>query len=255
LLKPKRHKILGCDIAGIVEAVGKNVSDLKPGDEVFGDLSAGGWGGFAEVVCADENALSLKPTGLTFAAAAATPQAALLALQAFQLKNEFKPGDHILINGGCGGVGTFAIQMAKRLGVEVTVVDGLGADQVVDYTKDDFTQLGQRYDFILDVRSNRSIFSYAQALNPNGVYATVGGNTSSILQLALLGPLIKKSVGKQLALVLHKPNQELNTVCELYEAGEVKPVVDRCFPLDETAEAFRYFGAGRFKGKVVVTMG
>jgi len=263
LLKPKKTNILGCDIAGRVETVGKNVKKLKPGDEVFGDLCEGSWGGFAEYVCARENELTLKPASITFEEAAATPQAGLLALQAFQHKEEIKPGDNILINGGCGGVGTFAIQMAKTFGSEITAVDStekldmmcsLGADHVIDYTAEDFTRNGNCYDLILDVKSNRSIFDYKRALSSNGVYATVGGKTSSILQLALFGPLIKKTENKRLTLVMYKPNKDLSIISELFESGKVKPIIDRCFPLSETAEAFRHFGEGHFKGKVVITL-
>ncbi len=263
LLKPKKTNILGCDIAGRIETVGINVKKLKPCDEVFGDLSEGSWGGFAEYVCARENELTLKPDSMTFEEAAATPQAGLLALQAFQYKEDIKPGDSVLINGGCGGVGTFAIQIAKTLGAEITAVDStekldmmcsLGADHVIDYTKEDFTRNGKCYDLILDVKSNRSIFDYKHALNSNGVYATVGGKTSRILQLALLGPLIKKKENKMLTFVIYKPNKDMSIMCELIESGKVKPVVDRCFSLSETAEAFRYFGEGHFKGKVLVTL-
>lgn len=263
LLKPKKTNILGCDIAGRVETVGKNVKKLKPGDEVFGDLSEGGWGGFAEYACARAKDLTLKPGSMTFEEAAATPQAGLLALQAFQQKEEIKPRDSILINGGCGGVGTFAIQMAKAFGAEITAVDStekldmmrsLGADYVIDYTNEDFTRNGKCYDLIVDVKSNRSIFDYKRALNSKGIYATVGGKTSRILQLALLGPLIKKKENKVLTLIMHKPNKGMNILCELFEAGKIKPIVDKCFPLSKTSEAFRYFGEGHFKGKVIITL-
>ncbi len=263
LLKPKKTNILGCDIAGCVEKAGKNIQRLKPGDEVYGDLSWGSWGGFAEYVCARESELALKPSNMSFEEAAATPQAALLALQAFQIKKEVQKGDNILINGGCGAVGTFAIQMAKAFGYQITAVDSaekldmmrsLGADYVIDYRKEDFTRNGKCYDFILDVKSNRSIFDYKRALSSSGIYATVGGKTSSILQLALLGPLIKKKENKILTLVMHKPNKGLSMISELFESGKVMPVIDKCFRLNETAEAFRYFGEGHFKGKVVITI-
>ncbi len=263
VLRPRKTNILGCDIAGCVEKVGRNVRNFKIGDEVFGDLSEGNWGGFAEYVCARESDLSFKPSKMTFEEAAATPQAALLALQALQKKKEIKQGSSILINGGCGGVGTFAIQIAKTFGAEITAVDStekletmslLGADHVIDYRKNDFTKNGEHYDLILDVRSNRSIFAYKRALSSNGVYASVGGKTSSILQLALLGPLIKKKEKKTLTLVLHKPNKGLNIISEMFESGKVKPVIDKCFPLSDITEAFWYFGKGSFKGKVVITV-
>ncbi|MFH1009405.1 MAG: NAD(P)-dependent alcohol dehydrogenase [Candidatus Latescibacterota bacterium] len=168
-----------------------------------------------------------------------------------------------MINGGCGGVGTFAIQMARSFGAEITAVDStekldmmraLGAAHVIDYTKEDFTRRGNCYDLIVDVKSNRSILDYKRALRPNGVYATVGGNTASILQLALLDPLIGKKENKSLTLVMHRPNKDLEALCDLFESGNVKPVIDRCFPLGETEEAFRHFGEGHFKGKVVITV-
>lgn len=263
LLKPKKTGILGCDIAGRVVAIGKNVTQFYPNDDVFGDLCEGTWGGFAEYVCARENELMLKPAGMTFEEAAATPQAGLLALQGFCDKRQIKPGQKILINGAAGGVGTFAIQMAKSFGAEVTGVDStgkldvmssLGADHVIDYTKEDFTKNGLRYDLILDVKTNRSVFDYMRALSTDGLYVTVGGKSSRILQLVILGPLISMAGGKKLTLIMHKPNKNLNVINELYESGKVRPVIDRCFPLNETPEAFRYFGEGHFKGKIVITL-
>ncbi|MDH5389478.1 MAG: NAD(P)-dependent alcohol dehydrogenase [Gammaproteobacteria bacterium] len=262
LLKSK-NKILGCDIAGRIEAVGSNIKHLQPGDDVFGDLSEGSWGGFAEYVCARENELTLKPAGMTFEEAAATPQAGILALQGLCEKREIKPGQRILINGAGGGVGTFAIQMAKTFGAEVTGVDSagkldmissLGADHVIDYTQQDFTRNGKSYDLILDVKTDRSIFNYRRSLSANGIYVTVGGRTAQILQLVSLGSLISRVGSKKLTLVMHKPNKDMKVLNELFDSGKVKPVVDRCFPLSETAEAFRYFGEGHFKGKVVITM-
>jgi NADPH:quinone reductase-like Zn-dependent oxidoreductase len=263
LLKPTRTNILGCDIAGRIEAVGTSTKQFRPGDDVFGDLCEGAWGGFAEYVCARENELSLKPAGMTYEEAAATPQAGLLALQGLGDKRELKPGQSILINGAGGGVGTFAIQMAKSYGAEVTGVDStgklnmmraLGADHVIDYTQEDFTQNGKCYDLILDVKTDRSIFDYRRALSANGVYATVGGKTSRILQLVFPGSLISMTGSKKLKLIMHKPNKGMNTLKALFKSGQVKPVIDRCFPLSETAEAFQYFGEGHFKGKVVITV-
>jgi len=263
LLRPKKTRILGCDIAGRIEAVGKDVTQFHLNDDVFGDLCEGTWGGFAEYVCASENELTPKPAGMTFEEAAATPQAGLLALQGLCDKRQIKPGQKILINGAAGGVGTFAIQMAKSFGAEVTGVDStgkldmmssLGADHVIDYTKEDFTKNGQRYDLILDVKTNRSVFDYVRALSPDGLYVTVGGKSSRILQLVLFGPLISMVCSKRLTLIMHKPNKNLNIINELYESGKVRPVIDRCFPLNETPEAFRYFGEGHFKGKIVITL-
>lgn len=262
LLKSK-HKILGCDIAGRIEAVGRNIKQFHIGDDVFGDLCEGSWGGFAEFVCARENELTLKPAGMTVEEAAATPQAGVLALQGLCDKREIKKEQRILINGATGGVGTFAIQIAKSFGAEVTGVDSagkldmmssLGADYVIDYTHEDFTRNGKCYDLILDVKTDRSIFDYKRSLSSNGIYVTAGGKSARILQLVILGSLISMTGNKKLALIMHKPNKELNTLNELFESGKVKPVVDRCFPLSETAEAFRYYGKGHFKGKVVITM-
>jgi NADPH:quinone reductase-like Zn-dependent oxidoreductase len=263
ILKPKKTKILGCDIAGRIEAVGKNIKKFHTGDDVFGDLCEGSWGGFAEYLCARENELTLKPAGMTYEAAAATPQAGLLALQGLCDKREIEAGQKILINGAGGGVGTFAIQMAKSFGADVTGVDStvkldmmrsLGADHVIDYTKEDFTKNGKCYDLILDVKTDRSIFDYRRALSFNGIYVTVGGRSARILQLVFLGSLISMTGSKKLTLIMHKPNKDLNILNKLFESGKVKPVIDRCFPLSETAEAFHYFGEGHFKGKVVITV-
>ena len=263
LLKPTKTKILGCDIAGRIEAVGRNIKQFHPGNDVFGDLCEGFWGGFAEYVCARESELTLKPAGMTYEEAAATPQAGLLALQGLCDKREIKPGQRILINGSGGGVGTFAIQMAKSFGAEVTGVDStgkldmmssLGADHVIDYTQEDFTKNGKCYDLILDVKTDRTIFDYRRALSSNGIYVTVGGSTARILQLVFLGSLISMIGSKKLTLIMHKPNKDLNSICELFESGKIKPVIDRCFPLSETADAFQYYGEGYFKGKVVITV-
>ena len=263
LLKPTKTNILGCDIAGRIEAVGRSIKQFRPGDDVFGDLCEGSWGGFAEYVCARENELSLKPASMTFEEAAATPQAGLLALQGLCDKREIKPGQRILINGAGGGAGTFAIQIAKSFGAEVTGVDStgkldmmssLGADHVIDYTQEDFTKNGKCYDLILDVKTNRSIFDYRRALSSKGIYVTVGGRSARILQLVFLGSLISMTGSKKLTLIMHKPNKDLNILNELFESGKIKPIIDRCFPLSETAEAFQYFGEGQFKGKVVLTV-
>ena len=263
LLKPTKTKILGCDIAGRIEAVGTNIKQFHPGDDVYGDLCEGFWGGFAEYACARENELTLKPAGMTFEEAAATPQAGLLALQGLCNKREIKAGQRILINGAGGGVGTFAIQMAKSFGAEVTGVDNtgkldmmssLGADYVIDYSLEDFTKNGRCYDLILDVKTDRSVFDYWRALSSNGIYVTVGGRSARILQLVFIGSLISMTGSKKLTLIMHKPNKDLNLLNELFESGKLKPVIDRCFPLSETAKAFQYFGEGHFKGKIVITV-
>ena len=258
-----RYKILGADVAGRVEAAGKDAKRFRPGDEVFGDLCNSGWGGYAEYVCARENALMSKPTSMTFEEAAATPQAGLLALQGLHNKGHIQPGQKVLINGAGGGVGTFAVQIAKSFGAEVTGVDStmkldlirsIGADHVIDYTKEDYTKSGQRYDLILDVKVHRSIFDYTHALCPRGTFLLVGGSWARILQLLLLGPLIRMSGGKKMGILAYKPNKDLAFLVDLIETGKVVPVIDRCYPLTDVPEALRYLGEGHVKGKVVITV-
>ncbi len=263
LLKPK-YGTLGADIAGRVEAVGKNVSRLRRGEDVFGDISDCGWGGFAEYVCVRENVLALKSDSMTFAEAAAIPQAALLALQGLRDKKQIQPGHKVLIIGAGGGVGTFALQIAKLFGAEVTGVDhtaklemmrSVGADHVIDYTKQDFTKNGKRYDLILDAVAHRSILDYARALSSTGTFVMVGGTTPVILQVAVLGPLISRIGKKEIGILTwHPSTSDLDHMKELFEAGKVVPVIDRHYPLDETAEALRYLGEGHAKGKVVITI-
>jgi NADPH:quinone reductase-like Zn-dependent oxidoreductase len=263
LLKPKT-KILGCDIAGRVEAVGRNVKQFQPGDEVFGDISGCGWGGFAEYVCARENVLALKPASMTFEEVAAVPQAAVLALQGLCDKGQIQSGQKVLTNGAGGGVGTFAVQIAKSFGAEVTGVDStrkldmvrsIGADQVIDYTQEDFTKNGQRYDLILDVVAYRSMFDYKRALSPKGIYVMVGGSMALMFQVLFLGPWISMTASKKMGLLMHKPNKkDLNFMKELFEADKVVPVIDRRYSLSEVAEALRYFGEGHAKGKIVITL-
>ena len=261
LRKPKRT-ILGSDIAGRIEAVGKNISKFKIGDEVYGDLS-GRWGGFAEYVCAPEKALALKPASMSFEEAASIPQAAMLAVQGLIDKGKIHAGQKLLINGAGGGVGTFGVQIAKSYGIEITGVDStvkldmlhsMGFDHVIDYTKEDFTKNGQRYDLILDAKTNRSMFDYVRALSPNGVYVTVGGSISRLLQAVFLGPLISMIYKKYIRIVSLKTNKDLIFMNELFEAGKVKPVIDGPYKLEEFQEAFRIFDKAEHKGKVVITM-
>ena len=263
LLKPK-YKILGADIAGRIEAVGRNAKQFQPGDEVFGDISGCSWGGFAEYVCARENALALKPASMTFEEAAAVPQAAVLALQGLRDKGQIQSGQKVLINGAGGGVGTFAVQIAKSFGAEVTGVDStgkldmlrsIGADQVIDYTQEDFTKSGQCYDLILDVVAYRSIFDYKRALSPRGIYVFVGGSMAAFFQVVFLGPWISMTGSKKMGILMHKPNtSDLDFMKELFEAGKVVPVLDRRYPLSEVPEALRYLGEGHARGKVVITV-
>jgi len=260
LLKPK-HKILGDDIAGRVEAVGPNVKQFQPGDEVFGisDFDA-----FAEYVCVPENALALKPVSMTFEEAAAIPEAAIPALQGLRDHGQIQPRQKVLINGASGGVGTFAVQIAKSFGAVVTgvcstrkldMVRSIGADHVIDYTREDFTKSGQRYDLILANAGDRSIFDYKRALTPEGIYVCTGGSLAQYFQATLLGPLISMTGSKKLGSMFAKPNQkDYVFLIELFEAGKVVPVIDRRYPLSEVAEALRYYGEGHARGKVVITV-
>lgn len=261
LLKPKKQ-ILGSDIAGRIEAIGKNITRFQPGDEVYGDLS-GTWGGFAEYVCAREKALALKPASMSFEQAAAIPQAAMLAVQGLLDKGHIQSGQKLLINGAGGGVGTFAVQIAKLYGVEVTGVDhsgklemlrSMGFDYVIDYTQQDFTKNEQCYDLILDVKTNRSAFHYARVLCRNGVYVTVGGVIRRLLQVLFLSPWISMISKKHLRIVALKPNKDLAYMNELFETGKVKPVIDGSYKLDDVPKAFGIFGKSHHKGKLVITI-
>ena len=261
LFKPKK-KILGSDIAGRVETLGKNAKRFKPGDEVYGDLS-GRWGGFADYVCARERSLALKPAGMSFIEAAAIPQAAMLAVQGLLDKGQIRRGQKLLINGAGGGVGTFAVQIARLHGVQVTGVDSsgkldmmrsMGFDQVIDYTKEDFTKNGQCYDLILDVKTNRSMFAYCRALCTNGIYVTVGGSMNRLFQALILAPLISIISKKHIRIVALKTNKDLLYINGLFEAGKIKPIIDGPYKLSEYVEAFRLFGKADHKGKVVITM-
>ncbi len=262
LLKP-RHQILGSDIAGRVEMAGRNHSQFQPGDEVFGEM----WdyhGGFSEYVCTRGRAWALKPTSLTFEQAAAIPQAGVIALQGIRDQGQVQPGQNVLINGAGGGAGTFAVQLAKIYGAEVTGVDNtgkldfmrsLGADYVMDYTREDFTKNGKQYDLILDVVAHRSVFAYQRALKPNGSYLAVGGSLATVFQILLLGPWIRRTAGKNIRLLAVQRNRkDLVSITELCEAGKVVPVIDRRYPLSEVPEALRYLGEGHAKGKVVITV-
>jgi NADPH:quinone reductase-like Zn-dependent oxidoreductase len=262
LTKPKRT-ILGSDVAGRVEAVGPRVRRFRPNDEVYGDLS-GTWGGLAEYVCARETALAIKPAGMTFVEAAAIPQAGMLAVQGLRDRGRIQAGQRVLVNGAGGGVGTFAVQIAKTYGCEVTGVDSagkldmmrsLGFDHVLDYAKEDFTATGQTYDLILDVKTNRPMSRYVRALRPGGCYVTVGGSTARLLQGLLLAPWISAFRKKHIRIVMLKPNEDLAYMEEQFEAGRVRPVIDGPYGLSETPDAFRRFGEGKHKGKIVILVG
>lgn len=267
-LRTPPKPILGSDIAGEVVALGGGVERLRVGDEVYGDLSrmgSGGWGGFAEYVCARERALVPKPTRMTFEQAAALPQAGELAVQALFARGPLKAGQKILINGAGGGVGTIAVQVAKPQGVEVTGVDSaaklemmqsIGFDHVIDYEKEDFTRNGLRYDLIIDTRTNRWPFEYVRSLNPGGTYATVGGaEMRHLFAILFVGWAIRLATGKKLRLIGLKPNRDLPYLNERFEAGQLVPVIDGPYALSQGPDAFRHFGAGHHKGKVIITMG
>jgi NADPH:quinone reductase-like Zn-dependent oxidoreductase len=258
-----RFRTLGSDIAGRVEQTGPAVTRFRPGDEVFGDNLAQ-MGGFAEYVCAREKALAAKPTGMSFAEAAAIPQAGVIALQGIRSKGDVRPGQRVLINGAGGGAGSFAVQLARLAGAEVTGVDrtgkldfmrSLGADHVVDCTREDFTRTGDRYDLVLDVAAHRSVFDYRRALAPGGRYLYVGGSVSTLLQVLIVGPLIGRTAGKKARLLLVRPNpRDLVAVAELCQAGTIVPAIDRRFSLGEVPEALRYLGEGHAHGKLVITI-
>lgn len=263
-LRRPKNTILGADIAGVVEAAGANVKQFKPGDAVFGDISGCGWGGLAEYVAVPESVLALKPANLTFEEAAAVPMAAVTALQGLRDKGQVQAGQTVLVNGASGGVGTFAVQIAKAFGAEVTavcstrnlnMVRSIGADHIIDYTREDFTRSGRRYDLIIAANGYQSLLAYRRALNPGGTYVVTGGALSQIFQGMLLGPLLSLGGSRKMGNLLARPNQnDLTFVKEMIEAGQVKPVIDRSYPLSETADALRYLGEGHAKGKVIITV-
>ena len=258
LFKPKSKLLHGCDIAGVIEAIGKNVTQFKVGDAVFTDLEEAGWGAFSEYLCTKALNLTMKPSSMSFEDAACLPHGGNLAVQALISKGKIKEGQSVLINGGGGSTGTLAIQIAKSFSTTVTAVDStdklelmkeLGADYVVDYTKEDVTKLGKKYDLIFDVKTMRSAFDFQTILSEGGTYATVGGYSLRIIQVALLGLFSKKY---KMHMIMYKANQESNYLVQLYKTGKLKPVIDKVYSLEETAQAFEYFGKGDFKGKVVV---
>ncbi len=263
VLKPKNGR-LGADIAGRVEAIGRNVTQFQPGDEVFGDLSRRGFGGFAEYVCATEDALASKPANVSFEEAAAVPLAAVTALQGLRYKGQVQPGQKVLINGASGGVGTFAVQIARSSGAEVTgvcstakldLVRSLGADHVIDYTKEDFTRNGKQYDRILAANGYHPISDYRRSLSPEGTYVMTGGSGAQMLQAMTLGPILSMTGSKKLGYVSTKQNKvDLVFVKDLLEGGEITPIIDRTYPLSEVPEAIRYLEEGHARGKVVISV-
>ena len=256
--KPKKDHVVGLDVAGRVEAVGKNVTRFKPGDEVFGECS----GACAEYACGHEAKLAHKPRNLTFEQAAAVPTSALAALQALRDHGKVQPGQKVLINGASGGVGTFAVQIAKALGAEVTgvcstgnvdMVRSIGADHVIDYTKEDFTQGEPRYDLILDNVASHSFADYRRVLKPGGTLMPSSGHAGmGYVVKAFLLSLFVRQQGRPFVSTANQ--DDLITLKELVEAGRVTPVIDRTYPLSETAEAFRYLDQGHARGKVVIVV-
>ena len=263
LLKPK-HKIPGSDIAGRVEAVGRGVKKLQPSDEVFGEVSGFGFGAFAEYVCVPEKALALKPAGATFEEAAAVPLAGLTALRGLRDQGRIRSGQKVLIQGASGGVGTFAVQIAKSFGTEVTavcstrnldMVRSIGADHVIDYTQEDFTRSGQRYDLILAANGYHWILDYKRALSPQGIYVMTGGSGAQMFQAMCLGPWISLTGSKKMSFLIQRQRQEdLVFLKELLEAGRITPVIDKRYTLSEVPEAIRYLEGGHARGKVVITV-
>ena len=262
IIKPK-FIIPGADIAGIVAGVGAGVTRFSVGDEVFGDLSESGWGGFAEYVAVPEKSVSFKPRELSFEEAASIPQAGLMAFQSLRDKGQVHEGQSVLINGAGGGVGTFAIQLAKLYGARVTAVDSaaklpllsaLGADQVIDYRQQDYTQGGDKYDLIVDVVADKSLWAYKRILKSKGQFIMIGGTNSSVIQGMALGPWASRGGDKTVGILAYRTNRGLDDLAALCKSGKVKPVIDKTFPLDESREAIRYFASGSFIGKVVITV-
>jgi NADPH:quinone reductase-like Zn-dependent oxidoreductase len=257
------NMILGVDLSGRVEAVGAAITQFRPGDEVFG-LAAGSMGAFAEYACASEKSLALKPATVSFETAAAVPNAGIVALQGLRDKGKIQAGQRVLVYGASGGIGTFAVQIAKAFGAEVTAVcrtrnldmaRSIGADHVIDYTQENFTHTGERYDLIAAANGYRSILDYRRALNPGGIYVMLGGSVAQILQGLVLGPLLSKVGTKQLVHIGARSNHEdLVLIGELLQAGKMVPVIDRSYPLSETAEAIRYLVEEHARGKVIITM-
>ena len=260
LLKPK-VKIIGAEVAGKVVALGRNITNFQADDAVYGDISECGFGGFAEYVCVREQALITKPASMSFTEAASIPHASMLALQGLIDIGGIQQGEKVLINGAGGGVGTFGIQIAKQYATEVTGVDSadkldllreMGFDHVIDYQAEDFTRNGNHYDLILDTKTNRSPLAYARALKPGGRYVTVGGSMLRLLQIVLLGWWFKHFSPKTMRVVALETNKNLAYMNKLYEAGELKCVIDGPYPLSKVPWATQYFGEGRHKGKVVI---
>ncbi len=263
-MRQPKYRILGADVAGVIESVGADAKHYRPGDAVFGDLSGCGWGAFAEYVCAREDALSLKPAGMSYEDAAALPQAGVLALQGLREAGTLREGQQVLLNGAGGGVGTLALQMAKSAGAVVTVVDtkeklellrSLGADRVVDYTREDYARNGHRYDLIVDVMGTRSTTAIKRALQPGGAYVMIGGEMSRIFQAMIMSALTNRLSSKKIKVLYHRQSRaDQDALADLFLERKLKPIIDRIYPLEETREAMRYYGEGRAVGKVIIAI-
>jgi NADPH:quinone reductase-like Zn-dependent oxidoreductase len=263
LFKPK-HTILGGDIAGRVEAVGSGVTHFRVGDAVYGDLSNHGMGGFAEYVCVPQDAIAPMPTNLTFEEAASLPLAGITALQALRDKAQVRAGERVAINGASGGVGTFAVQIARALGAEVTAIASsgklamlreLGAVQVIDYAQEDFTANGAQYDVILGINGYHPLAHYARALKPNGRYVMVGGTDAQIFEALMRAPFLRKQDGKRLGSLVAKTTiADLNAMAAIVRSGTVKPIIERCYPLESLVDALRTLEAGHVRGKLVINV-
>ena len=263
IFNPPKNKVLGADVAGIVEAIGTDVTTFKVGDEVFADISGIVSGGYAEYVAVPESIVALKPSNISFEQAASVPLAGVTALQGLRDHAQLTAGQKILINGASGGVGTFAVQLAKYYGAEVTatcstskveMVRSIGADHVIDYKQDDFTKNGQQYDLIFDIAAYHSPADYKSSLKPQGKYILAGGSIPRIFQVMLFGWWFSRNSQQTIANYMANPNQEdLEFMGTLLESGKVVPVIDKCFPLEQTADAMRYFETGSTQGKVIIS--
>jgi len=263
-LREPVHRIQGSDLAGRVVAIGDDVRQFRPGDDVYGDLSECGFGAYAEYAAAPEETFALKPANLTFEEAAAVPQAGLVALQGLRDCGRIQQGQQVLIVGASGGNGSFAVQIAKSYGAEVTgvcstsnieMIQALGADRVIDYTREDFASNGRHYDLIFATGGYRPIFDYRRALKSGGAYVMAGGVIKQVFEAMLLGPLLSMVGGKRLVSLAQKPSQkDLEVMREMIESGKVKPVIDRCYALEDTPHALAHYGQGHVRGKVVISV-
>ena len=263
-LRRPKNPMLGADLAGRVEAVGSRVTQFKPGDAVYGDMAGHDGGSFAEYAAVAERALAPKPAALSFEEAAAVPMAAVTALQGLRDAGKIQAGQRVLINGASGGVGTFALQLAKVFGAEVTAVCSsrnvdqarqLGADHVIDYTQENFTRSGKTYDLILGANGHHPLSAYKRALAPKGIYVMAGGTMGQIFQAMLLGPLMSEKTGRKMSnITAHVTQQDLGVLTQLLESGQIRSVIDKTYPLHEVPDAMRYLGQGHARGKIVISV-